>query len=305
MSRHLLSSFVVLAFLSGASCASVFAPSPFAVEKTRNTAVATRESPRAKQLEVRGGAGPISAETAAKLYGGLMLAQGAAVTLAPGPALEAFGGSSKNPVNKKLMMRTGLTLLSQGILAYCMLFNNFGINRAFFLVGIMWAAEALRSIMNGEPSTIGPTIARELTSLAFWLPTIYATMKNLDCASDARKVVSVFALLSGLSCVNAKFGAKFWDITTDSLGEALVSSIGIYFLTLGVASCSLAWNGDIVKAMGHASLALLIGGIKLRFVTKEADKFEATKSFHGSKISDSIGLVLLTVIAASILLVKE
>jgi hypothetical protein len=300
MSRLLHSSFVVFAFLSGASSDSVFAPSRFAVKKTRN-AVASRESrPLAKQLEVRGGAGPIAAETAAKIYGGLMIAHGAALTLAPGPTLEAYGSSSKNPLNKKIMMRTGLSLVSQGIYAYCMLFNNFGINRAFSLSAFMWIAEGLRAIMNGEPSTIGPSIAGELSNLAVMLPTTYAIMNNLDWASNARKVGAVYTVACGLSCgIDPKFAAKCWGITTDSLGEALVSLIGMYLFTLGVASCSLAWNGDIVKAMGHASLALLIGVIKIFFITKEVEKFGGSKTV---KFHDMIGLVLLAVIAASILL---
>ena len=93
-------------------------------------------------LELRGGAGPIDPELAAKLVAGACTLQAAGSILAVDKALDVYGFESI-PVRQVIMQSVGGNFVTIGLPAALMLFKGMSLNEAFGYTGVLWSAVPL------------------------------------------------------------------------------------------------------------------------------------------------------------------
>lgn len=105
-------------FALAAAARSADATAPSFLPKPKSVA-ATRA------LELRGGAGPIDAETAAKVVGGIAITTGSVFTVADKFCLKAYDVEGEySPTDARNVVDHNLSILSAGLVMYSLLFRK-------------------------------------------------------------------------------------------------------------------------------------------------------------------------------------
>ena len=115
-----------------------------------------------------GDVNPLTPVSAAKMVGVLAIVQGAYLALAPSKSLKVYVVEEEitNPINVKILRRTGLLVLNMGVYVYGLIFKDYGIRASVAINSLMFVAETLSYLFNNESETIGPFKASDLSFLA-------------------------------------------------------------------------------------------------------------------------------------------
>lgn len=251
----------------------------------------------------RGGAGPLSPETAAKITGYFTLAQGAACVLAPGPAVAQYqtqsGIKSLNETNKKLMVYTGLNLMNLGVYVYCLVFKNYNLKVPSALTSLLFASTDISSLLNDDCFTTGPCKAGNTASLVVNLmPAIFA-LNDSPLFENAFKFQACFFVASGLLALFAPtLSMKLWGMKgDDEMTAGSMVGLGANICNYGTLISLLAFSGkDPIQCIGYTAAVALLVSIKCNFFSPE---FEVLEYDKGPLL---FWAIFDAVIAASILL---
>jgi hypothetical protein len=222
-----------------------------------------------------GGANPLTPVAAAKMSGVLSIAQGAYLTLAPSKSLQMYGVEEEitNPINVKLLRRTGLLILNMGVYVYCLIFKDNGIRASVAINSLMFVVETLSSLFNNESETIGPSKAFDLSFLAVTGSTAYAALNNLECFNPLFKVYSVYITIVGLLDYFSPQQTRNWFETAghDEMTPGIVTIIGSACLMLGTLTTSLAWGVAPIDAIGYTAAVSAVLDLKGIFFSPEME----------------------------------
>ena len=223
----------------------------------------------------RGGANPLTPVAAAKMSGVLSIANGAYLTLAPGKSLKVYGVEEEitNPINVKILRRTGLLVLNMGVYAYCLVFKDYGLRASVAINSLMFVAETLSSLFHNDSETIGPSKASDLSFLAITGSTAYAALNNLECFNPLFKAYSVYMTSVGLfEYLFPQQAGKSFEITgDDEMTPGIVTIIGSACCMLGTLTASLAWGAAPIDAIGYTAAVSAVLNLKGLFFSPEMD----------------------------------
>jgi len=252
-----------------------------------------------KIVSIRGGAGPIEPVTAAKVVGAINIIQGAVCALSPKSNSEAYGlKEDDSPLTVKIMREAGLTVLFQGIIAYCLLFKGTSVNTAMGVASLLWSAESVKSLLDNDSETVGPSKVGSLSVLAFAGTCVYAGLTHADWALTAFKADAIYTIICAIPCVfNASLSNKLWELKdTNEFTPGLINGLGCNLINSGALVAAIAWGIDPVKAIGYTSLVSLLTTFNYNFLSPDFDVL-------GIDIAPLMFWVVLhAVISASILL---
>ena len=222
-----------------------------------------------------GGANPLTPVAAAKMSGVLSIANGAYLTLAPGKSLKVYGVEEEitNPINVKILRRTGLLVLNMGVYAYCLVFKDYGLRASVAINSLMFVAETLSSLFHNDSETIGPSKASDLSFLAITGSTAYAALNNLECFNPLFKAYSVYITSCGLlDYFSPQKAAKCFETAgDDEMTPGLVTIIGSACCMLGTLTASLAWGAAPIDAIGYTAAVSAVLNLKGLFFSPEMD----------------------------------
>jgi hypothetical protein len=282
-------------------CLAASSASPFSSPRKEVLSV-LRKSSQQHVISVRGGAGPLNPTLVAKVVTVLFLVHGAYMALAPGPSLDSYGFKTSSATATKCMRYNGLLILTCGVYGYSLIFQSYDINTAFALGALLWVAEGLHSLWNGQSLTTGPSVRGEMASLAVVGATAISGLNKLPWAGSAFKFNAIFVIMSGLLLLDPNLGSKVWGIknANGTVEKALITSTGTTLLIAGLMQASLAWDGDIVKAIRKAALGALIINIYSSYFTKHLKDNEM--DLNNNHIGHLFWLAGVSVVAVTILL---
>lgn len=288
--RFVTSSFILLLATAARSADAV----PSFLPKNKRRFATTSHA-----LELRGGAGPIDAETAAKVVGGLAITAGSVFTVGDKFCLKVYdveGGMS--PTDTRFITDHNLSLLSAGLVMYSLLFRkDISFNLAMALGNLPWTFRALGNLLNESAKTTGPSNMGSSIGLAVGAAAIYAGLTDAAWASSAFKTSAVFGLASGLPLfLTPGKAAKLWGLKgTTEITNGMLTGVGLTLTGLGAFMTSLAWGDDIVTAVGKKVIVDALGGIKAMYFSPE------WASIGVSKAAVYFWLIIEVVAAFSIL----
>jgi hypothetical protein len=230
----------------------------------------TKKTPTALLNVPRGGA-IIDAETAAKVAGGVFLAQGVAMTLAPKPQLNMFGDDSPNSASVELMRRIGCFQLASGIAAYTLIFNDYGVEKAIGLGLLPMTATLLSGLLNDNYSSTGLQKSGDIIGTLIFGGASLSNLLGLNWANTAAKAAAVLCLIGGVTMgFDQSLGYKTWfDRKVENEKEkATASAVGVTSLVAGTTISYLAWGGatDAVHALLRATFIFALGLLKWNYM---------------------------------------
>lgn len=262
--RFVASSFILLLATAARSADAV----PFFLPKNKRRFATTSHA-----LELRGGAGPIDAETAAKVVGGLAITAGSVFTVGDKFCLKVYdveGGMS--PTDTRFITDHNLSILAAGLVMYSLLFRkDISFNLAMALGNLPWTFRALSNLLNESSKTTGPSNMGSSIGLAVGAVAMYAGLTDAAWSSSAFKTAAVFGLASGLPLLLAPGkAAKLWELKgTTEITNGMLTGVGVTLTGLGALLTSLAWGDDIVTAVGKKAIVDALGGIKAMYFSPE------------------------------------
>ena len=216
-----------------------------------------------KQLAVRGGGGPIEPATAANIMGGLYLAQGAMMSLAPLKTLESYGYDPeefKGQSDLAMVRRGGLSTLSLGLIVFALHMQNYSSNTALALMASVWVAEWFHTLANGtQLSVSGDSIGLALSSA-----TVYGCVTDADWAPLATKAFCGFGLFAGFAMTFLSNETVKTIFQCESTGSPLsMRTHGYNTLCLGIMQYLLIFQEmDILDATGKLAVCGLLCFVK-------------------------------------------
>lgn len=285
--RYFASSFFLLAAAAGS--ADAVAPS-FLPRKSLATS---------RALELRGGAGPIEAETAAKVVGGLAIATGSVFTVGDKFCLKAYDVEGElSPTDARFVIDHNLSILSAGLVMYSLLFRkDISWNLAMALGYMPWTFRALGNLLNECSKTTGPSNIGSSLILAVGAAAMYGGLSGTAFASSAFKASAAFALASGLPCLLVpEEASKLWEMKgATEMTTGMITGVGVTLTGFGAFVVSLAWGDDIITAVGKKAIVDALGLIKAMYFSPE------WASLGVSKAAAYFWLILDVVAAFSIL----
>ena len=220
-----------------------------------------------RALLIRGGSGLIEPDTAATVYGSLVLAQGVFQTLAPSKIVEAYGYDPKdlNPFANAVSRRAGVATLTCGLYIFALHMQKYSLDTAMLLGSTLWGAEWLYSLLN-ETKIFG---AMETALFGFVLSctSIYGILTGADWATTALKISAVFALVGGLSTtfLSVQDATSLWKVKREDIIPSpdielsVIRNQGFSLLTLAIAMYTLIFEEkDILEATGRMAAATVL-----------------------------------------------
>eukprot|EP00956_Cyclotella_meneghiniana_P037999 scaffold147603_cov72-Cyclotella_meneghiniana.AAC.1 len=258
-----------------------------------------RRFARVPGLELRGGAGPIEAETAAKVVGGIAITAGSVFTVSDKFCLKAYDVQGElSSTDARLVTDHNISILGAGLVMYSLLFRkDISFNLAMALGNLPWTFRALSNILNECSKTTGPSNMGSSMGLAVGAATMYAGLTDAAWASSVFKASAIFGLASGLPLLLAPgAAAKLWEIkgATD-MTNGMLTGLGVTLTGLGALLTSLAWGDDIITAVGKKAMVDALACMKAMYFSPE------WASIGVSKTSVYLWLIIDVVAAFSIL----
>jgi hypothetical protein len=171
------------------------------------------------------------------------------------------------------------------------------------LASIPFSVEILATLINDEYAEVGFKKLGDFPPLLISLATTISTMRKLVWAPEAMKAFASLLIISGsILVLSPALGAQIWLTgAVSALDKAYLSAAGILLLVPGIVCGEVAWGRDLVTAIGHGALAMVLFMIKCYFITKETDELDP-KGNHRTRILHYMWLLAQAYTAASILL---
>jgi len=226
-----------------------------------------------RALELRGGAGPIDAETAAKVVGGFAITTGSVFTVADKVCLKAYDVEGEySPTDARNVIDHNLSILSAGLVMYSLLFRkDISWNLAMALGFLPWTFRALGDLLNENALATGPSTIGSSFILIFAGVAANGGLTAAEWTDNAFKAASVFALASGLSVLLAPAkGSKLWGYKgATEKTHGMLTGVGVTLTGFGAFMLSLASGDDIITAVGKKAAVDTLGLIKAMYFSPE------------------------------------
>ena len=223
---------------------------------------------------LRGGAGPLDPNTVAKVNTVLQLAQSGTLVLAPAKGAELYNLPTDS-VHVHLSERMFTSLLSYGVLLYCVMYTNISLKEAAVWSCIPWAAHALKSLLNDAPTFLG--VKDDPFILGLTAAVTWAVLSDMEF--DVAKYMGIFVSACGVVvALQPSLGEQLWGINMASdSAKYIAKATGLFTLGEGIYLYLLATGEDPLKAMGYSMMTHLALVVSALFITKEVDKFKQDK----------------------------
>ena len=252
-------------------------------------------------LELRGGAGPIDAESAAKVVGGLAITTGSVFTVADKFCNKSYGvDGDLSPTDAQLTIKHNLSILSAGLVMYSLLFrNDISWNLAMALGNLPWAFKALADLLNESAKTTGPSNIGSSLIFLFASTAAYGGWIAANWAGNAFKAASAFAFVSGLPCLLAPgVASRLWELKgVTEMTNGMITGVGVTLTGMGAFMAALAWGDDVITAVGKKALVDILSLIKTMYFSPEWASLGISKALV-------YFWLILNVVAAYSILVK-
>lgn len=245
MNLKTISSLVlVLAGASNAAASRAFVPKTMAADKA---------------LSLRGGAGPIPADTMAKTLTGLYGVQGVYNYLAPEKNNEMYGIKGSKMSNF-IGEGVGNFVLSSAAAMYAMIYHDMPALKAIGVSTLPGMVQSARALLNDVPADIGIANGGQYFNLAVNIFVAHALLTGADYATNAAKGYAVYMGLAMLQCRLAPASSfKTWGCPEGSNSEKFILKIlGQAGLGYSVLVWYLANGTDTLTSIGYFCVPLLV-----------------------------------------------
>jgi hypothetical protein len=227
-----------------------------------------------KQLQVRGGAGPLDPNVATKTMAVAALGQGFFAKEAPEQCLEFYGAEDKSLYAQVCMRLMGTGILSIGVIALCLFSLNTSVHKAVAWSLVVWAAEHITVLLNGMHHKLGLSPMNRYLWLALTLFGMHACFTGADYADATIK--AAFTLLATqciIAIVNPRAAAAIYKHKILSKDELTwTRGYGFENLALCVFSIAIASGVEPKQGLGYMSVPVIAHMVCLLFITKEAQE---------------------------------
>jgi len=176
-----------------------------------------------------------------------------------------------------MMKSIGLELLGIGIMAYCLLFDRCGVDKATGIICLLWVLEIAARLLNDEVGKVGGDSKPSYIGLAITAFFVYGA--NQDFAPTVTKVVAGYTLLNGVMMALApKSTLKAWGVTEDDPAAiAMTKDFGFWATAFALYLGFLTQGADPIKALGYSRLFILFRSLVINFVSKDVDSIGMKK----------------------------
>lgn len=227
-------------------------------------------------LSIRGGNGGFSPQNAAKSAAIISLATGSATALLPASSLVVMGLPSTPPLQSS-MRRLGTSLLSFGLVDYCLMFKSYTAEQSLAIGCVPWIADFVTVLLMDDEDKKGRPMKAEYLGLMFNLLASYAAYTDAAYTGTVLKLNGGWLLASGLffkySPEPHKFGAK-----ADQAFGFLNKFLGSCLLGLGACEEALAYDMGAMKAVAAGSGLFALGGVATLFAEKECNELNIPRA---------------------------
>ena len=234
-----------------------------------------------KQLDVRGGAGPLDASTVGKAFTGAYLAQGTLMTLAPKRSAAMYGvdeGFTKQYVAELC----GAEVLAQAIVGISMIFRNTEFTEAYGYANLARAIVVLRKYLNEEHKALSSPNASLLVAVTAYAVSAYGSLTNQGWVDFYNQVLAASGILVG------SVGLILPDTLADLLG---MSSAVSKVLSRGKSAVSASPNTALTYLLKYFSSWTMGSGILALCLMNSNSKFTTVESLAYASIP-VLGLLL-------------
>lgn len=238
--------------------------------------VASAASMKDQLLSIRGGDGGFSPQNAAKSAAIISLAAGSATALLPASSLVVMGLPSTPPLQSS-MRRLGTSLLSFGLVDYCLMFKSYTAEQSLAIGCVPWIADFITVLLMDDEDKKGRPMMAEYLGLMFNLLASYAAYMDAAYTGTVLKLNAGWLLASGIffkySPEPDKFGAK-----ADEAFGFLNKLLGSCLLGVGACEEALAYDMDAMKAIAAGSCLFALGGVATLFAEKQCNELNIPKA---------------------------
>jgi len=239
-----------------ASLALVLFDTANAVPSFVPKAAATKQA-----LSIRGGAGPLDPDIAAKVLLGACAVQGAYSHLAPNKSMGMYNVTD-DKLSTILTECNGGLFLMYAITAYGVLFTDMSTIKAIGVAQIPINVSNLRNILNGEAESSGCNMPGQWVNLAITSFAAYACLSGADYATTAVKALTVYIGLANTQCRFAPEAAlESWGIEEKDRSPVAIFKakvLGHTGILTAVLIGALISNVDAYKALGYSGIPALL-----------------------------------------------
>jgi len=248
-------------------------------------------------LSIRGGAGPLDPDIAAKVLLGACAVQGAYSHLAPNKSMGMYN-ITDDKLSTILTELTGDLFLMYAITAYGVLFTDMSTIKAIGAAQIPITVSNLRNILNGKSESSGCNMPGQWVNLAITAFAAYACLSGADYATTAVKALAVYIGLANTQCRFAPVAAlKSWGIEEKDRSPVAIFEaklLGQLGIGNAVLIGALVSNVDAYKALGYSGIPAFLS--LLLFISSGDFK---NIGFEVAKIYPWMALVAVAVITLS------
>lgn len=251
----------------------------------------------------RGGAGPIDADMAAKVYTGLVGAQGALDYLSPKTVDKLYNISlQSDPLSAFLQQYVGGNQISVAIILVAAVFMDGVSGLKAIGFGLLPGVLAIvKSLLDGQPGELGIQLPMQYINGAIQAYVMYALLSGADHAGTVLKFYCAYTGLATAQCRIAPQAAlKAWGFPAEGTATQAFATqlIGQSGLALTVAMYTLG----VEKSGGEASTA--VGRVAVVYLASLAEfLLSGTFTSLGVDVTKCYPWVVIsTVVAATLLL---
>ena len=284
--KTVLSGFVVLAGSSMAAKSSA----PYFVRATSTSTASTA-------LSLRGGAGPLDADTVSKVYTGMVAAQGALDYLSPKTANKLYNCDLSDSTSAFIQSYVGGNQAATAIALFGTVFSGQPALKAIGLGLIPGALSNISAILDGVPKEIGINVPMQCINLGIQLFVVKSLLGGGANASQILKYYLGYIVLATGQCrVAPQSALKAWGFpegtALQSFATKLLGQSGLAFsaaaYTLGVE------GGDVSTAVARVALVYLASLVEF-LASGELEKVgvDVTKCYPWIAISAVTAATLL------------
>ena len=215
-------------------------------------------------LSIRGGAGPLDPDIAAKVLLGTCGVHGAYSHLAPNKSMGMYNVTDDKLSTLLTEINGGLFLMF-AMTGYGVLFTDMSTIKAIGAAQIPITVSNLRNILNGESESSGCNMPGQWVNLAITAFAAYACLSGADYATTVVKALAVYLGLANTQCRFAPEAAlKGWGIDLKDRSPVAIfeaKCLGQTGIINAVLIGALISNVDAYKAIGYAGIPALISPV--------------------------------------------
>jgi hypothetical protein len=261
-------SILLVAFIAATDAEKVFC-----VPAARPHPITNVAKSKSSLLKIRGGAGPIDKDAAAKIAMAITAIQGAYGMLAPSKVVEQWGSSS-NPLLDAMTEGMSTVTLRSALMGYLAIKGE-PLNKVVGIGIIPGLITIAKVILNETPAKVGTSMKAEVLFAAMDAAVAYACLSNATYADTAIKLYIGWGLINGLGDFFApKKLLEAWGVAdADDLVTWSTKGYGANILAITVFGAALVNGADPLKAYGYSWSPIVLSLFSYLFITKEVEKF--------------------------------